>query len=53
MDRVGVAARARKRVLESHTSIHRAVQLERYAVEAAGGRTASEPPPLDVAERAG
>ena len=37
-ERRAVGARARARVLQSHTAVHRAGELEQYVVEAAGAR---------------
>jgi spore maturation protein CgeB len=41
--RRAIGARARSRVLESHTSVHRAIELERYVAEASDSRPSALP----------
>ncbi len=40
-ERVRIGACARRRILSSHTSVHRAIELEQYVAQAAGGAHAS------------
>jgi spore maturation protein CgeB len=53
VERVAIAARARKRVMDAHTSIHRAIELEGYVVEAGRALRRPAPRPVDAAARIG
>jgi spore maturation protein CgeB len=48
-DRLAVGERARSRVLSSHTSAHRAAELEGYVAEITGGGRLSLEQPMAVA----
>jgi len=39
-ERVRIGACARRRILSSHMSVHRAIELEQYVAQAAGGARA-------------
>jgi hypothetical protein len=49
-DRARLGARARERVLQSHTSLHRAIELEDYVAEVrTGRRRPADAPGLSIA----